>query len=61
MISNDIGSTDTIYSRKWYKSNVDFQNLKELLEHLKPKAISKVSSIKIFDFPRFIQQFPMNN
>ena len=54
--------TDTIYSRNGVNQIWILKNSKELLEHLKSKAISKVSSIKTFDFfPRLIQQFPMNN
>ena len=53
--------TDTIYSRNGVNQMWILKNSKELLEHLKSKAISKVSSIKPLIFPRFIEQFPMNN
>ena len=53
--------SDTIYSRNGVNQMWILKNSKESLEHLKFKAISKVSSPKTFDFPCFIQQFPMNN
>ena len=49
MDSNDI-LIYTIYSRNGANQMWILKNSKELLEHLKSKAISKVSSIKTFDF-----------
>ena len=59
-IKDDIKQyTDIIYSRNGVYLIWILKNSKVLLEHLKSKAISKVSSIKALIFPLFIQ-FSMN-
>ena len=42
------------------KKRMQFIHVPPTLHHIYVN-MSKASSIKIFDFPRFIQQFPMYN
>ena len=50
--------TDTIYSRNGVNQMWILKNSKELLEHLKSKAISKDSSNKTFDFSTLYTTIP---
>ena len=50
--------TDTIYSRNGVNQILILKNSKELLQHLKSKAISKVSSIKTFEFSTLYTTIP---
>ena len=50
--------TCSIYSRNGVNQMWILKNSKELLDHLKSKTISKVSSIKTFDFSSLYTTIP---